>query len=203
MRQPLSREAIAAAAREILVNEGLHSVSLRRVAASLGVTAPALYAHVVDKRDLLQGIAEKEFESLLERFRAVADGDAVDRLRRQARSYIEYACENPDLFRAMFLFRPELTSEERGDSPPLATRVLQAFTETVRAGVEAGSFSPDPDPRLLALTVWTAAHGAATALLSGPSLDVELQARLPDCAVDTLIAGLTHQAKSNSHGVVS
>ncbi len=197
MRQPLSREAISAAAREILVHEGLHSVSLRRVAASLGVTAPALYAHVVDKRDLLQGIAEKEFEGLLERFRAVADGDAVDRLRRQARAYIDYACENPDLFRAMFLFRPELTAEERGDKPPLATRVLSAFTETVRAGVEKGRFSSDTDPRLLALTVWTAAHGAATALLSGPALDVELQARLPDSAVDTLISGLTRHEHSS------
>lgn len=201
MRQPLSREAISAAAREILVNEGLHSVSLRRVAGSLGVTAPALYAHVVDKRDLLQGIAEQEFEALLARFRSVTDTDPVERLRRQARTYISYACENPDLFRAMFLFRPELTSEERGEDPPLATRALQAFTDTVRAGMDGGRFASDGDPRLLALTVWTAVHGAATALLSGPPLDVELQARLPDSAVDILISGLTVRKQEVNQGV--
>lgn len=202
MRQPLSREAISAAAREILVNEGLHSVSLRRVAGSLGVTAPALYAHVVDKRDLLQGIAEQEFESLLDRFRSIADADPVERLRKQGRTYIEYACENPDLFRAMFLFRPELTSEGRGDAPPLASRALQSFTDTVRAGVDQGRFPSDTDPRLLGLTVWTAVHGAATALLSGPQLDVELQARLPDAAVDAVIGGICMNDKQLEQGVV-
>jgi AcrR family transcriptional regulator len=202
MRQPLSREAISAAAREILVNEGLHSVSLRRVAGSLGVTAPALYAHVVDKRDLLQGIAEQEFESLLDRFRSISEGDPVERLRKQAHTYISYACDNPDLFRAMFLFRPELTSEERGDGPALTSRALQAFTDTVRAGIERGSFPADTDPRLLGLTVWTAVHGAATALLTGPPLDVELEARLPDAAVNAVIDGLTRKNAGAGHSVV-
>src|SRR3954470_11445827 len=115
MRQPLTRDAISAAARDILVSEGLQGVSLRRVAASLGVTAPALYAHVVDKRDLLQGIVEQELEVLLAGFGGNGTSAPLTRLRMQAESYVDYACRNPDLFRAMFLFRPELTAEPRGD----------------------------------------------------------------------------------------
>ena len=44
---------------------GLEAVSLRRVGANLGVTAPALYAYVTDKSDLLRSVAEVEFDHLM------------------------------------------------------------------------------------------------------------------------------------------
>src|SRR3954469_2802750 len=150
MRQPLTREAIARAARDILVAEGLHSVSLRRVAASLGVTAPALYAHVVDKRDLLQGIVEREIDTLLERFRSLDATDPVARLQAMAVAYVEYGLQNPDLFRAMFLFRPELTAEPSADRPALGSQILQAFVDGVRKAQSSGGLDHG-DPELAAL----------------------------------------------------
>jgi AcrR family transcriptional regulator len=189
MRQPLTREAIASAARDILVAEGLHSVSLRRVAASLGVTAPALYAHVVDKRDLLQGIVEREIDALLERFRSVDKTDAAERLEAMAIAYVEYGLQNPDLFRAMFLFRPELTAEPSADRPALGSQILAAFVEQVRAARNAGQLD-DGDPELAALAIWTTAHGVVTTLLSGPPLDIDLKNKLCDAAIRASITGL-------------
>ncbi len=191
MREPLTREAIAGAAREILVAEGLHAVSLRRVAASLGVTAPALYAHVVDKRDLLQGISEREIDSLLERFRSVTGGSAVERLKDMCLAYIDYGLQNPDLFRAMFLFRPELTSEPRIDQPALGCEIVDNFIDVVGQAQREGDLN-DGDPRLAALTLWTTAHGVVTTLLTGPPLDVELKARLAVVAIDATLTGLRH-----------
>ncbi|MEV5980027.1 TetR/AcrR family transcriptional regulator [Streptomyces sp. NPDC052114] len=46
-------EAIAAAARRILQEEGLAGLSMRRVAKEVGTTPMALYHHVRDKDDLL------------------------------------------------------------------------------------------------------------------------------------------------------
>src|SRR5687768_9543957 len=161
MRQPLTREAISKAARDILVAEGLHAVSLRRVASSLGVTAPALYAHVVDKRDLLQGIAEQEIDTLLERFREIRADDAVDRMRLMCHAYVDYGVRNPDLFRAMFLFRPELTSEGRGDRNALTSRIHDAFIQAARQAATDHALD-GVDTNLAALTAWTAAHGVVT-----------------------------------------
>lgn len=189
MRQPLTREAIAAAARQILVTEGLQGVSLRRVAASLGVTAPALYAHVVDKRDLLQGIVEQELDEMLRRFREVQADEGVERLRLQAEAYVDYACQNPDLVRAMFLFRPELTAEPRGEQPPLARLMIDAFTDTARTARDQGHLT-DVEPQLAGLTVWTAAHGVVTVLLSGPPIDLDLRAQLAHTAIEAAIKGL-------------
>ncbi len=189
MRQPLTREAIAKAARDILITEGLHAVSLRRVAASLGVTAPALYAHVIDKRDLLQGIVEREIDTLLDRFADQTQGSSYDRLRAMSIAYVDYGVQNPDLFRAMFLFRPELTSEPRAGQPALGSRIHDAFVVAVRAAQSQGDLDSG-DPELAALAVWTTAHGVVTTLLSGPPLHLDLRGRLAEAAVDASLCGL-------------
>jgi AcrR family transcriptional regulator len=191
MRQPLTREAISQAARDLLVAEGLHAVSLRRVAASLGVTAPALYAHVVDKRDLLQGIVEREVDLLLDRFTEVQSEDPVDRLQQMAVSYVEYGLQNPDLFRAMFLFRPELTAEPRPDAPALGSHIHGAFVAAVRTAQDAGALDGG-DADLAALTIWTTAHGVITTLLTGPPFDIDLKNRLCDAAINASLTGLRH-----------
>lgn len=197
MRRPLTREAISTAARDILVAEGLHAVSLRRVASALGVTAPALYAHVEDKRDLLQGIAEQEFEQMIDRFHAISATDPVERIRQQSQAYVGYARENPALFKAMFLFRPELTAEPRGEQVPLATKAFEVAAEPVREAVRRGLF-PGADERMAALTVWTAVHGVAITILSGPRFPDHEEQALADSVIDTVIAGLRHGARATT-----
>ncbi len=56
---PLSREAILAAAIELADAEGLGSVTMRRLAASLGVEAMSLYNHIANKDELLDGMADQ------------------------------------------------------------------------------------------------------------------------------------------------
>lgn len=55
-RPPLSREAVARAALTLISAEGLEKLSMRRLAASLGVEAMSLYNHVHDKQDLLAAV---------------------------------------------------------------------------------------------------------------------------------------------------
>lgn len=52
-RPKLSREAIVASAIKLADAEGLEAVSIRRVAAELGVRAMSLYGHIDRKEDLL------------------------------------------------------------------------------------------------------------------------------------------------------
>ena len=57
-RAPVTREAIVAAALELLTEGGLEGVSFRRIAGKLGVSAPTLYWHVDSKRQLMDLMAE-------------------------------------------------------------------------------------------------------------------------------------------------
>lgn len=179
------------ATRDLLVAEGLRAVSLRKVAGSLGVTAPALYAHFASKQDLLQAIAEDEFRKLIAQFQSVDPSTPpVEHIRRQCWTYVDYARENPKLFSTMFLFRPELTSEPRGDELPLATEAFTMAAEPVRRAIESGEFKKS-DPIVTSLVLWTATHGVATVLLAGPDLGRAAEDALANAVIETVIAGLS------------
>jgi AcrR family transcriptional regulator len=57
-RPALDREQVVKAALELLDADGLGDLTMRRLAARLGVRAPSLYVHVRDKQELLTLIAE-------------------------------------------------------------------------------------------------------------------------------------------------
>lgn len=188
-RPPLRRELIVATARDMIRAGGLHSLSLRRLAGRLGVTAPALYAHVSDKSDLLRAVAEVEFDTLMARFAAVRTSDPVERLRAYNRAYVDHARERPELFEVMFLFPPDVGTEvlPEGVELPAATKAFTMALAAVEEAVAAGRLGGG-DPLVIALTLWTAAHGAAAARrlsLLPPDLDEQLV----DEVIDRLLRG--------------
>ncbi|HWC40083.1 MAG TPA: TetR/AcrR family transcriptional regulator [Acidimicrobiales bacterium] len=190
----LSRQAIIDAARELLAAEGIEAVSLRRVAGALGVTAPALYAHVNDKRDLLQGVADQEGRRVIERIQSIPGTDPLTLIRERSLAYVDYAKENPALFKAIFMVRPELTAEPQ-DTDSVATMATEAFEvgaapffELAKAGLLG-----NVDPHLARLAMWTAAHGVATVILAGPEFAPDLERALVETVIDAVIAGLTGQ----------
>ena len=57
-RKPLSRERILAAALEVVDEQGIDALSMRKLGQSLGYEAMSLYNHVANKDDLLDGILD-------------------------------------------------------------------------------------------------------------------------------------------------
>ncbi|MGA4508978.1 TetR/AcrR family transcriptional regulator [Propionibacteriaceae bacterium G1746] len=70
---PLTKTEVLAAALEILDSYGLADLSMRRLAADLGVQPGALYYHVANKQTLLVELADVVLADL-----EPADGPAVD-----------------------------------------------------------------------------------------------------------------------------
>ncbi|MBA9004561.1 TetR/AcrR family transcriptional regulator [Thermomonospora cellulosilytica] len=58
-RRPLSRDLIVETAQAVVRAEGLDGVSMRRVAQELGTGPASLYAHVSDKDELLELVADR------------------------------------------------------------------------------------------------------------------------------------------------
>jgi AcrR family transcriptional regulator len=75
MREPLSRDRVLAAAMQIADGEGLRAVTMRRVAADLGVEAMSLYHHVPGKDALLDGLVD----AIVAEIGAAIDGAPADR----------------------------------------------------------------------------------------------------------------------------
>jgi len=58
-RAPLTRDRVVEAALALADKDGVEALSMRTVAAKLGVEAMSLYRHVADKDDLLLGVADR------------------------------------------------------------------------------------------------------------------------------------------------
>jgi AcrR family transcriptional regulator len=58
LRAPLNRERVLAAAVELADREGVDGLSMRRLAAEVGVVPMALYKHVANKDELLDGMID-------------------------------------------------------------------------------------------------------------------------------------------------
>ena len=189
-RAPLQREVIIATTRELIVTGGLEALTLRRLASRLGVTAPALSGHVKDKRDLLRAVAEDEFDRLVARFDEVDATDPVERIRALNRAYVAHARDDPEMFRVMFLFPPDLSV---GDLPegvelPGATRAFGRAAEAITAAIDAGVITSD-DPLLVALTLWSAVHGVATVLQLGFGLPPDLEDAMVEEVTNRVLGG--------------
>ena len=183
LRQGLIDAALAAP--EI---EGL---SLRQLAASLGVTAAAAYRHFESREGLLFEVARIGFNRLRQRFASAFDINAPPsdveearlRLSRLAQAYLQFADDEPALWRLIFgaqaeAYRQTIDSEGDPDS--------YEYLPAALLGLYLKGVIPTQPSERDALFAWSAVHGAATlrsgrvpgALISIPELANEVAERV-------------------------
>ena len=157
-REPTSKR-IAAAARELLDAEGVEAVTMRRVAAAVGITAMAVYRHYKDRDSLLNALADEGFAELASELQeARLKGEVEARMRKVLDLNLDFALAKPRLFELMFL-RPRQGARQfphdfaAGKSP-----TANPFAELISQGIRAGLFQP--------IDVWEVAFESG-ALLQG------------------------------------
>jgi AcrR family transcriptional regulator len=187
-RSPLTRATVVSAARALIEDEGLGAVSFRRLAQRLGVTAPALYAYVSDKDDLLRSVTANELREIISRLQRPEGEEPVESLRRFCHAYIDYAMAHPELYKTMFQFPPWDADAQRTSFglPVMMAQMAMAYGAVVEA-VDQGLLRNE-HPMMVALTLWTAVHGLAEVLRLG--MPGELQDRFSELVIDSVIDGL-------------
>ena len=188
--EPLTRTRMVAAARSAIERDGVERLSLRGVARSLGVTAPALYAHVPDKRALVAAVATEYFDELAARFAAVETTHPLERVRVLSRAYVAHALASPNLFHLLFRYAPGTPGldVDGADSFAPATRVVEIATRATNEAIRAGALTVT-DPLEAALTMWAAIHGVAEVLLMGFAFDDATADRLVESVITTVLIG--------------
>jgi AcrR family transcriptional regulator len=152
---PRARE-IVAAARELLEAEGPDGLSMRRLAARLGIRAPSIYKHLPDKQALENALVSAAFDEQAVLFEAAAEED--DPLGAIVAAYRRFVAEHPHLYRLMTgrpLQRDRLTPgvEARAAAPliravggdPDVARATWAFAHGMTILELDGRFPPDAD----------------------------------------------------------
>jgi AcrR family transcriptional regulator len=126
-RRPLNRQRVLQAALRLVDQEGLESLSMRRLGQELGVGATALYNHVADKAAMLDGLVETVLgEVLLPPGDDAADWMAA--IRSICRSLRQVAHRHPNLV--------PLIAGRPFNSPGALRPVEVMFQVLCRAGFE-------------------------------------------------------------------
>jgi AcrR family transcriptional regulator len=145
MTQPTA-ERIARAARRLLDKDGTEAVTMRRVAAAVGITAMAVYRHYPDRQGLLNALADEGFEDLAQRLAAVRQtGTLEERLTRLFDVNLMFGLDNPRLFELMFLSPREGARQFPRDFAAGKSPTANQFAELVSEGVATGYFHEKTD----------------------------------------------------------
>jgi AcrR family transcriptional regulator len=191
VRAPLSRDRVLAAATAIADADGLRALTMRRLAADLGIEAMSLYYHLPGKDGLLDGLVEAvsgEINAAVARIDQAGDWRAL--LRRRFLAAREVMLRHP-WAPGLFSSRPNVpvgvmhyyegimaTLVEAGFSYRLAHRALHAFgsmalgfvQETFRPASEEETAGAEPAELTEALPHLTAMVAAELHDADDPTL---------------------------------
>lgn len=181
---------ILAETARIVAAEGYAALSMRKLAEGLNLTAGALYRYFPTKQHLMIAYCSSAIETLNERTFAIHGMDlpSVEILRKLIMAYSEFALEDTDRFRLMFLDL-EMSHQMEiafADDKLTGYELLKA---RVAIAMEEGAIRR-MDPGHATHLLWSAVHGAVVLLLNVKDLDLGDPCSLIRDAAEMALRGL-------------
>ncbi|HTX01410.1 MAG TPA: TetR/AcrR family transcriptional regulator [Acidimicrobiales bacterium] len=187
------REEILAAAVGLLAETGSEeALSIRAVAARVGVTPPSIYLHFADKESLVEAVCLEAFEDFDSRLAAAAAGreDPIEVLEAIGRAYVAFALERPEQYRYMFMRRPPAGLSEPTPAELETIDGLRLVIAAVQSAQRAGLIDPAKDPLVVTYALWCTTHGLAALLIAKPHFPWGDRQALAEAAVELAINGV-------------
>ena len=138
-----TRQQILDASFAILLENGPEGISLRPIAARLGITHMALFTYFSGQSAILQALVERELARLqtrlapfVERARRLEPNGV---LREALYFFAVFARENPALYRLLWLAPFEVRPSSNSSRVSLEP-VLHPLAQIIEAGIERGAF---------------------------------------------------------------
>lgn len=182
------REAMIQSALALIATAGPNGFTLAEVARAVGVSGAAPYRHFRDRNALVGEIARQGFDRFAEQlFAAWDDGrpNPVAAIEACARAYLGFARREPAFYAAMF--EPGFPLENDAALLTSSERAFGVFRLAADAATRAMPARGRPPALMVALHLWSMAHGTASLFIEGPS---GARRRLPMSPEDLLEAGL-------------
>jgi AcrR family transcriptional regulator len=164
------RRALKDAAIELIGEKGIDQLSLREVAARVGVSHAAPYHHFADKSALVHALAHDGMRLLDARTGAAQESagpDPAEQLLAIGVAYVEFAVDSPEYYAAFTSPECAFGTETHGEQPEEEggdawDRLLMAVVACQAAGE-----LPPGDTEVFATALWALVHGLAELTRSG------------------------------------
>lgn len=191
----LVRKNILDKASALLVEEGPHALSMRKLSERVGASTIVLYTYFKDKQEILNELYLEGFARLQQDLEAVALGDdPVRYVQELGRAYRRSAVANSTYYQIMFSrcvpgFTPSEQSLEKSKN---SFRVLR---QGVQLCADAGIPLLGSVGRT-AQVLWSTLHGVISLELFGYVGDALAGEALLEQAMQTISAGMAKPAKA-------
>ncbi|WP_017997874.1 TetR/AcrR family transcriptional regulator [Paracoccus sp. N5] len=163
---PLVRDA----ARRLFARHGYAAVSMRQIAAEVGLQVGALYAYTPDKQALLADLLRSHMEELLAAWQDDPARPALDRLQAFLRFHIQTSLERPEAVFLSYMELRNLEADNRAEIAALRRRYEDALEAILVAGMAQGSMRI-PDSRLATMALIAMLTGITNWYREGGRLD--------------------------------
>ncbi|MHA6326034.1 TetR/AcrR family transcriptional regulator [Roseivivax sp. CAU 1753] len=141
------------AALTLFARHGFAAVSMRQIAAEVGVQAGALYNYTRDKQQLLFMLLQRHMTDLLAAYAAQdGPGTPLDRLEAFTRFHIRYNAERPEAVFISYMELRNLEPDHFAEIEALRRQYEGALVDILRDGRDSGTFDI-ADPRIAAFAV--------------------------------------------------
>lgn len=196
------KDELFKAAKYILKDKGVESLSLRNIAKRVGVSHTAPYRHFASKEELLYQLSVYGFEklrfALLDKIKE-KNNQPLEQLELLAEAYVSFICGEPQLAQLMF------TTISQTAQPPdyvcnASDEAKDVLTQTLMRGQKMGLIKA-LDIKIISLSAWSIVHGLSLLCLGGllPELNSDqLRIQTSQQVSKILLSGIaTKQNNSN------
>jgi AcrR family transcriptional regulator len=160
-KAPGLASTVLAAARRILLREGVEALTARKIASEARCTPPAIYFHYRNL-DELKFRLRMEGHAILARYlrQSQRRGDSFERLRAMGAAYLRFGLENPQFYELMFLTRTRQLAKREEIQQEMFT--LMMLRDLIAAGVERGEMRRGLDLMTVTNAIWAQVHGVTS-----------------------------------------
>jgi len=190
------RQKILDAAGQLFVEEGLASVSIRRIADRIEYSPATIYLYFKDKTDLFSSLCWETFSGLKAQLDCLEkeQTDPVIGLRTGLRSYIEFGIAHPNHYLLTFCTPIDSSAQEKTEDFQETNRVAMETFDHLRRALDrcrqSGQLAFE-DLETTSQVVWTFIHGTTSLLiLRDPHFPWVAQQQLIESSLDMIIRSL-------------
>jgi AcrR family transcriptional regulator len=186
------REAMCDAAERLFAEHGAEAVTMRQLAAELGVSPMTPYRYFKDKDAILAAVRARGFDRHADALETAWRESREDRSGRGDAvrdAYVRFAFDNPQAYKLMF----DITQPSEGGYPDLVRAASRSrATMTLHLEEEAAAGRLAADPKVIGHMYWAALHGPIMLAFFGMLA--------PGCDAPTLIRGLLKALDAETFG---
>ncbi|RJL07681.1 TetR/AcrR family transcriptional regulator [Paracoccus siganidrum] len=169
-RAEITGPLVRAEARRLFARHGYAAVSMRQIAAAVGVQAGALYAYTPDKQALLHDLLDSHMQELLAAWQDDPAAPPLARLEAFVRFHIAFSLDHSDAVFLSYMELRNLTPQNHRRIADLRGRYEAALETILRDGIAAGVMRLD-DPKLATMALIAMLTGVTNWYREGGRLD--------------------------------